>query len=63
MSQLDKWIMPQASLYHKNLAQVLGTVSVAENPTIVSEWYPGGNVAECLEAASQVQRLRMVRIP
>ncbi|KAG8973715.1 hypothetical protein FRC05_008303 [Tulasnella sp. 425] len=60
MSQLDKWIVSQTSLHHNNLAQVLGIVSIAENPTIVSEWYPGGNVAKFLKVAPQVQRIRMI---
>ncbi|KAG8920888.1 hypothetical protein FRC01_000543 [Tulasnella sp. 417] len=56
-----QWLKYCSSLKHSSIAELLGCTLTDDNPTVISLWYPNGNVTNFLKVAPHVQRKPMLR--
>ncbi|KIO23713.1 hypothetical protein M407DRAFT_77771 [Tulasnella calospora MUT 4182] len=60
MSELHKWLRLWGLLEHENITKVLGSAFVNEVPSVITEWYTDGNVAQYLEKNPRADRRSLV---
>ncbi|KAG8932389.1 hypothetical protein FRC00_014615, partial [Tulasnella sp. 408] len=60
-SKLREWRKHYLSLKHTRTAELLGCTLINDNLTVISAWYPNGNIANFLKVGPNVQRTPLLR--